>query len=43
MLWTDIYLFESSLWEDLDLQSIIGGRAVETREDQFIENDVVQI
>ena len=42
----DWYLLESCLCEglwDQSLQTIIGDRAVETREGQFIENDVVQI
>ena len=52
ILWSQItnaldwYLFESCLCEglwDQSLQTIIGDRAVETREGQFIENDVVQI
>ena len=45
MLWTDIYLNRvcaKVLWDQC-LQSIIGYRAVETWEGQFIENDGVRI
>ena len=43
MLWTDIYLNRVYAKVYESLQTIIGDRAVETREGQFIENDVVQI
>ena len=42
MLWTDVYLNRVCA-KDLSLQSIIGGRAVETMEGQFIGNDGVRI
>ena len=44
MLWTDIYLNRvcAKVYE-IRLRSIIGDRAVETREGQFIENDGVRI
>ena len=42
MLWTDVYLNRVCA-KDLSLQSIIGDRAVETREGQFIGNDGVRI
>ena len=44
MLWTDIYWNRVCVKVyEISLQSIIGDRAVETREGQFIENDGVRI
>ena len=44
LLWTDIYLNRvCAKVMRSSLQSIIGDRAVETREGQFIENDGVRI
>ena len=44
ILWTDIYLNRAcAKVYEISLQSMIGDRAVETREGQFIEYDSVRI